>query len=112
MLHAIIIKCGKINIEEFNSQEGSQKKFLEKHGQSLFIHLVQCLANDSDNKVRLMTGAVIKLLIRHISSDGFNSIMDFILSWYMDEKQNLQSLGAQVNFYGFFFFCCKYMQVT
>ncbi|XP_011045607.1 PREDICTED: U3 small nucleolar RNA-associated protein 20-like [Populus euphratica] len=95
MLHAIIIKCGKINIEEFNSQEGSQKKFLDKHGQSLFIHLVQCLANDSDNKVRLMTGAVIKLLIRHISSDGFNSIMDFILSWYMDEKQNLQSLGAQ-----------------
>ncbi|KAJ6298901.1 hypothetical protein OIU76_019961 [Salix suchowensis] len=95
MLHAIIIKCGKINIEEFNFQEGSQKKFLEKHGQSLFIHLVQCLANDGDNKVRLMTGAVIKLLIRHISSDGFNSIMDFILSWYMDEKQNLQSLGAQ-----------------
>ncbi|CAK7328417.1 unnamed protein product [Dovyalis caffra] len=95
MLHAIIIKCGKINIEEFNSQEESQKKFLEKHGQSLFIHLVQCLANDIDNKVRLMTGAVIKLLIRRISSDGLNSIMDFILSWYMDEKQNLQSLGAQ-----------------
>lgn len=84
MLHVIIIKF--------------PKSFWDKHGQTLFIHLVQCLVNDSDNKVRSMTGAVLKLLIGRISPRILDSILDFSLSWYMDEKRHLQSPGAQVIF--------------
>lgn len=82
MLHSIIIKF--------------PKSFLDEHAQTLFIHLVQCLANDDDNKVRSMTGVVIKNLVEHISPHLLDSIFDFSLSWYMNEKPQVQSLGAQV----------------
>ncbi|CAL5362801.1 unnamed protein product [Camellia sinensis] len=52
MLHAIVIKFPKAIIDE--------------HSQTIFVHLVVCLANDYDNKVRSMTGAAVKLLIGHV----------------------------------------------
>ncbi|WCJ33154.1 ARM repeat superfamily protein [Euphorbia peplus] len=82
MLHAIIIK--------------SSKSSLEKHSHVLFIRLVHCLVNDSDSKVRSMTGTVIKLLIEHVSSHLKKSMLEFSLSWYIDEKRQVQSTGAQV----------------
>ncbi|XP_050219970.1 uncharacterized protein LOC126670312 [Mercurialis annua] len=81
MLHAIIIKF--------------PKNFLDKHSQTIFIHLVQCLVNDSDNKVRAMTGTVIKLLIGRVSPHLLDFMLDVSLSWYVDEKRKLQSIGAQ-----------------
>ena len=66
--------------------------------QTLFVHLVACLANDQDNNVRSMTGAVIKRLIGCISSGPLHSILDYSLSWYLGGKQQLWSAAAQVNF--------------
>ncbi|XP_065862754.1 uncharacterized protein [Euphorbia lathyris] len=81
MLHAIIIK--------------SSQSSLDKHAHVLFIRLVHCLVNDSDSKVRSMTGTVIKLLIERVSSHLKKSMLDFCLSWYIDEKRRVQSTGAQ-----------------
>ncbi|TYJ14812.1 hypothetical protein E1A91_A10G142700v1 [Gossypium mustelinum] len=82
MLHTIMIKFPKAIVDE--------------QSQTIFVHLVVCLANDQDNKVRSMTGAVIKLLIGHISQHSLNSILEYSLSWYLGEKQQLWSAGAQV----------------
>ncbi|XP_037492635.1 small subunit processome component 20 homolog [Jatropha curcas] len=82
MIHAIIIKF--------------PRNFLEKQAQTIFIHLVQSLVNDSDTKVRSMTGTVLKLLIGRVSPHTLDSMLDFSLSWYVDEKRRLQSIGAQV----------------
>ncbi|KAE8688414.1 small subunit processome component 20-like protein isoform X2 [Hibiscus syriacus] len=81
MLHAILIKFPKGIIDE--------------QSQTIFVHLVVCLANDQDNKVRSMTGAVIKLLIGRISQHSLNSILEYSMSWYLGEKQQLWSAGAQ-----------------
>ncbi|EEF44174.1 conserved hypothetical protein [Ricinus communis] len=81
MLHAIIIKF--------------PRNFLDKHAQTIFIHLVQCLVNDNDSKVRAMAATVIKLLIGRVSPHLLDSMLDFSLSWYVDEKRRLQSTGAQ-----------------
>ena len=84
MLHAIMMKF--------------PKNFLDKHAQQLYIHLVQCLANDSDHQVRSMAGAVIKQLHGRTSPHVNDSIFfDFTLSWYMGEKRQLQSVGAQAS---------------
>ncbi|GLU08657.1 hypothetical protein SLE2022_255570 [Rubroshorea leprosula] len=82
MLHAIIIKFPKSIVDE--------------QSRTLFVHLVVCLANDQDNKVRSMTGEVIRVLIGHISQNSLNSILEYSLSWYLGEKQQLWSAGAQV----------------
>ncbi|KAL4289520.1 hypothetical protein GQ457_14G012480 [Hibiscus cannabinus] len=82
MLHAILIKFPKGIVDE--------------QSQTIFVHLVVCLANDQDNKVRSMTGAVIKLLIGRISQHSVNSILEYSMSWYLGEKQQLWGAGAQV----------------
>lgn len=82
MLHAIVIKFPKAIIDE--------------HSQTIFIHLVVCLANDYDNKVRSMTGAAVKLLIGHVSRHSLHSILEYSLSWYLGGKQHLWSAAAQV----------------
>ncbi|KAK8669777.1 hypothetical protein V6N13_104546 [Hibiscus sabdariffa] len=75
MLHAILIKFPKGIVDE--------------QSQTIFVHLVVCLANDQDNKVRSMSGAVIKLLIGRISQHSLNSILEYSMSWYLGEKQQL-----------------------
>ncbi|PSS35668.1 Small subunit processome component like [Actinidia chinensis var. chinensis] len=82
MLHAIVIKFPKAIIDE--------------HSQAIFVHLVVCLANDNDNKVRSMTGAAIKLLIGHVSAHSLHSILEYSLSWYLGGKQHLWCASAQV----------------
>ncbi|KAB1216916.1 hypothetical protein CJ030_MR4G016071 [Morella rubra] len=82
MLHAIIVKFPRENVDE--------------QSQTLFVHLVVCLANDHDNGVRSMTGAAIKKLIECVSSHSLHSIIEFTLSWYSEETQHLWSAAAQV----------------
>ncbi|GAV59009.1 LOW QUALITY PROTEIN: DRIM domain-containing protein, partial [Cephalotus follicularis] len=82
MLHAIIVKCPEDIVDE------------QSH--TLFVHLVVCLANDHDNKVRFMTGAAIKLLIGRVSPSSRHSFLEYCLSWYLVEKQQLCAAGAQV----------------
>ncbi|GMP88513.1 hypothetical protein CsSME_00040481 [Camellia sinensis var. sinensis] len=72
MLHAIVIKFPKAIIDE--------------HSQTIFVHLVVCLANDYENKVRSMTGAAVKLLIGHVSPHSLHSILEYSLSWYLGGK--------------------------
>lgn len=82
MLHAIIMKF--------------PANILDEQSQTIFVHLVVSLANDHDNKVRSMTGAVIKLLIGRVSSHSLKSILEYSVSWYAGEKQHLWSAAAQV----------------
>lgn len=82
MLHAIIMKFPVSIIDE--------------QSQTLFLHLVVCLANDHDNRVRSMTGTVIKLLIGRVSSHALQSILEFSRSWYLGDKPHLWSAAAQV----------------
>ncbi|OWM88808.1 hypothetical protein CDL15_Pgr020762 [Punica granatum] len=82
MLHAVVVKF--------------PKNVLDEQAKTIFIDLVLCLANDHDNKVRSMTGAVIKLLVGRISQPGLNSILDYSLSWYLGEKKQLWGAAAQV----------------
>ncbi|XP_052189171.1 uncharacterized protein LOC127799294 isoform X2 [Diospyros lotus] len=82
MLHAIVIKF--------------PKTILDEHSQTIFVHLVICLANDFDNKVRSMAGAAIKLLIGNVSLHSLHSILEYGLSWYLGSKQHLWSAAAQV----------------
>ncbi|KAF8392350.1 hypothetical protein HHK36_022692 [Tetracentron sinense] len=82
MLHAILIKF--------------PKSILDGQSQTLFLHLVVCLANDHDNKVRSMVGAAIKLLIGRTSQQSLHPILEYSLSWYLGRKQHLWSAAAQV----------------
>ncbi|KAG9136707.1 hypothetical protein Leryth_004489 [Lithospermum erythrorhizon] len=82
MLHAIIMKF--------------PVSILDEQSQTVFLNLVLRLANDPDNKVRSMIGAVLKLLIGRVSLHSLQAILDYSLSWYLSEKQKLWSAGAQV----------------
>ncbi|KAM3327222.1 small subunit processome component 20 isoform X1 [Capsicum chacoense] len=82
MLHAIIMKFPVSIIDE--------------QSQMFFLHLVVCLANDCDNRVRSMTGTVIKLLVGRVSPRSLQSILEFSRSWYLGDKPHLWSAAAQV----------------
>ncbi|XP_054807809.1 U3 small nucleolar RNA-associated protein 20 isoform X1 [Prosopis cineraria] len=82
MIHAVIVKF--------------PRSVLDEQSQTLFVHLVACLANDNDNSVRSMSGAAIKELIGSISPNSLNSILEYALSWYLGEKQQLWGAAAQV----------------
>ncbi|KAL7595784.1 hypothetical protein Lser_V15G29528 [Lactuca serriola] len=82
MLHAIIMKF--------------PPQVVNEQSQTLFLQLVVCLVNDSEKKVRLMTGAAIKLLIGRVTPQSLHSILEYTLSWYSGEKQGLWSAAAQV----------------
>ena len=84
MIHTILIKFPKSVVDE--------------QSQTLFVHLVVCLTNDQDNKVRSMIGAAIKLLIERISPHSLHPIIEYNLSWYLGEKQQLWSAAAQVKY--------------
>ncbi|XP_065872959.1 uncharacterized protein [Euphorbia lathyris] len=45
--------------------------------------------------LELNQGIVIKLLIERVSLHLKKSMLDFCLSWYIDEKRRVQSTGAQ-----------------
>lgn len=82
MIHAIIVKF--------------PRSVLDDQSQTLFVHLVACLANDNDNSVRSMSGTAIKKLIGSISPNSLHSILEYALSWYLGGKQQLRSAAAQV----------------
>ncbi|KAJ9555656.1 hypothetical protein OSB04_010270 [Centaurea solstitialis] len=82
MIHAIIMKF--------------PPQVVNEQSQTLFVQLVVCLANDSEKKVRSMTGAAIKLLISRVSPQSLHSISEYALFWYSGEKQGLWSAAAQV----------------
>ncbi|XP_057982940.1 uncharacterized protein LOC131167895 isoform X2 [Malania oleifera] len=82
MLHTIIIKFPKSIVDE--------------QSQTFFVHLVICLANDHDNKIRSMTAAAMKHLIERMSLHSLQLVLDYCLSWYLGEKQQLWSAAAQV----------------
>ena len=84
MLHTIIIKF--------------PESILDDQSQTLFMHLVVCLANDQDTEVRSMTGAAIKYLIRYISASSVHHILESSISWYLDSQSQLWSAAAQVKF--------------
>ncbi|XP_021894298.1 U3 small nucleolar RNA-associated protein 20 [Carica papaya] len=76
------------------------KSIIDEHSLTFFIHLVFCLVNDRDTKVRSMIGATIKLLTGRISSHSLNSILDYVLPLYSfeqhKEKPQLCGAAAQV----------------
>ncbi|XP_061369187.1 uncharacterized protein LOC133312060 isoform X1 [Gastrolobium bilobum] len=72
------------------------KSVLDEQSQTLFVHLVACLANDNDNNVRSMSGAAIKKLIGSVSPNSLNSILECALSWYLGGKKQLWAAAAQV----------------
>ncbi|KAL5994511.1 hypothetical protein ACLOJK_024564 [Asimina triloba] len=82
MIHVIIMKF--------------PRSVVDSQAQTFFLHLVVCLANDSDNKVRSMVGTAIKLLIGHSSRHTLRPILQYSLSWYTDEKPHLWSAAAQL----------------
>lgn len=82
MLHAVIMKFPVSIIDE--------------QSQMFFLHLVVCLANDRDNRVRSMTGTVIKLLVGRVKPRSLQSILEFSRSWYLGDKPHLWSAAAQV----------------
>ncbi|GER48680.1 small subunit processome component 20-like protein [Striga asiatica] len=82
MLHAIIIKF--------------PKNVVDTQSQTLFLHLVVSLTNDEDSKVRSMAAAAMKCLIGHVSLHSLQSILEYSLSWYLGDKQNLWAAAAQV----------------
>ncbi|KAL2332603.1 hypothetical protein Fmac_013816 [Flemingia macrophylla] len=82
MIHAIIVKF--------------PRSVLDEQSQTLFVHLVACLANDNDSIVRSMSGAAIKKLVSSVSPNSLKSILEYALSWYLGDKQQLWAAGAQV----------------
>ncbi|CAN1813709.1 U3 small nucleolar RNA-associated protein 20 [Linum perenne] len=82
MLHVIIVKF--------------HQSFPKLHVRSLFVQLVDCLANDVDREVRSLTGAVIKLLVQHMEPNITGFFIDSSLSWYKDENLGVRVPGAQV----------------
>ncbi|XP_004305310.1 PREDICTED: small subunit processome component 20 homolog [Fragaria vesca subsp. vesca] len=82
MLHAVIVK--------------NPRSVVDEQSQTFFVHLVVCLANDRDNEVRLMAGEAIKRLTGCVSPRSLLSILEYSLSWYLGEKQQLWGAAAQV----------------
>ncbi|KAA0033350.1 U3 small nucleolar RNA-associated protein 20 [Cucumis melo var. makuwa] len=82
MLHATVVKFSKSVVDSIS--------------ETLFFHLVACLANDQDHHVRSMAGLVIKCLIDRISPGPQHNILESSLSWYLEGKQQLWSVAAQV----------------
>lgn len=83
MLHAILIKF--------------PKSVVDSQAQTFFLHLVVCLANDNESKVRSMVAAAIKLLIGRTSQQALHPILEYCLSWYKGGNPHLWSAAAQVN---------------
>ncbi|KAG9451956.1 hypothetical protein H6P81_004860 [Aristolochia fimbriata] len=71
------------------------KEVLTVHASNFFFKLILCLANENDNKVCMMVGAAIKLLIERISKQALHAIIDASLIWYSSEKPKSWSTGAQ-----------------
>eukprot|EP00268_Persea_americana_P031222 TRINITY_DN30328_c0_g1_i1.p1 TRINITY_DN30328_c0_g1~~TRINITY_DN30328_c0_g1_i1.p1 ORF type:complete len:2757 (-),score=438.74 TRINITY_DN30328_c0_g1_i1:344-7405(-) len=82
MLHAILIKF--------------PKSVVDSQAQTFFLHLVVCLANDNESKVRSMVAAAIKLLIGRTSQQALHPILEYCLSWYKGGNPHLWSAAAQV----------------
>lgn len=72
------------------------RSVLDEQSHTLFVHLVACLANDSDNSVRSMSGAAIKKLLGSISPNSLISIIEYALCWYLGENRQLWGAAAQV----------------
>lgn len=82
MLHAVAEKFPQADLDE--------------HSRIMFLRLVLCLANDSDNRVRSMTGSALKHLIGRVSSRSLNAMVEDSLSWYFGKEQRVWSGAAQV----------------
>ncbi|KAG0488446.1 hypothetical protein HPP92_007018 [Vanilla planifolia] len=82
MLHAIIIKL--------------PERVIDNNVQTFFLHLVVALTNEHNQKVRSMVSTVLKALIDKTSDHMLDPILEYSLSWYFGEKQNLWSAAAQV----------------
>ncbi|KAG0488452.1 hypothetical protein HPP92_007263 [Vanilla planifolia] len=82
MLHAIIIKL--------------PERVIDNNVQNFFLHLVVALVNEHNQKVRSMVSTVLKALIEKTSDHMLDPILEYSLSWYFGEKQNLWSAAAQV----------------
>lgn len=85
MLHDIILKFPRNDVDA--------------QSQTLFLHLVICLANDDEIKVRSMSAAAITCLVGNVSSHSLHSILDHSLSWYLGGNQSLWAAAAQVDQY-------------
>lgn len=97
MLHAVIVK--------------NPRSVVDEQSQTFFVHLVVCLANDRDNEVRLMAGEAIKRLTGCVSPRSLLSILEYSLSWYLGEKQQLWGAAAQV-YFSFWLFLNSEFKVT
>jgi len=84
MIHTIIVKF--------------PTSVLDEQSYSIFVRLVLCLANDNDYIVRAMAGNAIKKLVSSVSPNSLNSILDYVLCWYLGGKQQLCGAAAQVLF--------------
>ncbi|PIN21963.1 DRIM (Down-regulated in metastasis)-like protein [Handroanthus impetiginosus] len=82
MLHAILLKF--------------PRKIVDEQCETMFMYLVDTLANDDDSKVRSMTAAAIKCLVGNVSAHLLNSILEYSLSWYLSGKQKLWGSAAQI----------------
>ncbi|XP_027937625.1 small subunit processome component 20 homolog isoform X2 [Vigna unguiculata] len=82
MIHTIIVKF--------------PTSVLDEQSYSIFVRLVLCLANDNDYIVRAMAGNAIKKLVSSVSPNSLNSILDYVLCWYLGGKQQLCGAAAQV----------------
>uniref|UniRef100_A0A7N1A2N7 ARM repeat superfamily protein n=1 Tax=Kalanchoe fedtschenkoi TaxID=63787 RepID=A0A7N1A2N7_KALFE len=72
------------------------KPVLDEWYREFLLHLVQCMANDSNNNVRKMAGMVLKRLFHCVSPKSRNAIMDFALHLYLGNANKMWSIGAQV----------------
>lgn len=82
MLHAII--------EKF------QPPIVNELSRTLFVQLVLCLANDTEQQVRSMAGTAIKILVDRVDSQSRRSILTNTLDWYSAKNPGLWSAAAQV----------------
>nr|GEV01026.1 hypothetical protein [Tanacetum cinerariifolium] len=82
MLHAIIKKF--------------QSPIVNELSKTLFVQLVLCLANDTEQQVRSMAGTAIKILADRVDSQSLRSILTNTLDWYSAKNQGLWSAAAQV----------------
>ncbi|KAL6505575.1 hypothetical protein OROHE_022954 [Orobanche hederae] len=82
MLHDIILKFPRNDVDA--------------QSQTLFVHLVICLANDDERKVRSMSAAAITCLVGHVSSHSLHTMLEHSLTWYLGGKPSLWAAAAQV----------------
>ena len=82
MLHAVIVKFPVQAVDE--------------QVETVFLPLVIRLVNEDSNQLRAMVGSILKVFIGKLGQRSLHRVLNFCMSWFKNNKQQLWRAASQV----------------